>query len=292
MIALLIKEEQQQHGHEQALEREVDGPSLRGKAVADLRHGLDEVAAPSELLAQVLDVRVEAARLDGAAVRGGVLDEELPRQRLARVAEQEEQHLELARLQLERRAVDLGDAGLGVHAQPARLHGAAGARAGAVAAQDGLDAREQLHRAERLDDVVVGAEVQREHLVSLARHARQHDDGDAAGRGVGAQGLQDDAAVPARQAHVEQDQVGLGVHGLAEGLRRVGHVPRGEARPEGQGLLDGLDDLGIVLDDQHARHGPIIANSQIDHKQYGRSSRVSVTLSPCADNPFPAPASR
>ena len=90
---------------------------------------------------------------------------------------------------------------------------------GAVAARpprDGPDAGGQLAHAERLGDVVVGAELEAQDAVELVAARRQHDDGDLR---AGLHLAEDVAAVDVGQAEVEQHDVGrLGdgqLHGTA-----------------------------------------------------------------------------
>ena len=71
-----------------------------------------------------------------------------------------------------------------------------------------LDAREELDRVERLDDVVVGARGEPEHLVGRQRLGGQHDDRRVRRLRVPAKALRDLEPVDPRHHHVEQDQVG------------------------------------------------------------------------------------
>ena len=87
------------------------------------------------------------------------------------------------------------------------------------AAEDGADAGDELARAERLGQVVVGAELEAEQLVELVVAGREHDDRD--GR-VAAQLAGDVEAVEAGQAEVEDDEVGAS---LADGRERAGPSP-------------------------------------------------------------------
>jgi hypothetical protein len=73
------------------------------------------------------------------------------------------------------------------------------------AAEHGLDAREELHEAERLGHVVVGAELQADDLVDLLPARGQHDHRSPAP--VPAQLLADIEAAFLRQHDVEHDQV-------------------------------------------------------------------------------------
>ena len=77
---------------------------------------------------------------------------------------------------------------------------------GLHAAQDGAHAGDHLGAAERLDDVVVGAELEPDDAVGLGPAGGEDDDRDAA---AGADRAADVAAVAVGQVEVEQDQVGL-----------------------------------------------------------------------------------
>jgi hypothetical protein len=84
--------------------------------------------------------------------------------------------------------------------------GGRGAAAGAGrAAGDGADPRHQLAQPERLDDVVVGAELEQDHPVDLLAARRHHDD-----RHVAAcpQPLAHHVALEVGETEVEQHQVG------------------------------------------------------------------------------------
>ena len=84
-------------------------------------------------------------------------------------------------------------------------HGQSVARAvGARVTQRRADAREQLHRAEGLGQVVVGAHVECGRLVDLRTAGRDDDDRHPA---PGADGADDLAAVHIRQAEIQQQQV-------------------------------------------------------------------------------------
>ena len=86
------------------------------------------------------------------------------------------------------------------------------------AAQRGLDAAAELAHGERLGDVVVGAELEPEHLVDLLRLGGEHDDRHRRAR---AQPAADLEPVEHRQHHVEHDQVeGL----LGEAVQRLAAV--------------------------------------------------------------------
>ena len=116
------------------------------------------------------------------------------------------------------------------------------------AAQRGPDPAAELAHAERLGDVVVGAELEAEDLVDLLGLGGEHDDRHGAAR---AQAPADLEAVELGHHHVEHDEVeGL----LAEARERLAAVGRLHdlvavlAQREGQ---QGLDRL-LVVDEQDA----------------------------------------
>ena len=93
-----------------------------------------------------------------------------------------------------------------------------------AAAQDGADPRDHLGGAERLDDVVVGAELEADDLVHLGPARGQHHD-----RHVGAatQLAADVAAVAVGKRQVEHHQVGLARGRPAPAPRRRSPVTSG-----------------------------------------------------------------
>ena len=123
--------------------------------------------------------------------------------------------------------------------------------------QDGLYPGQKLGGAEGLDDVVVGSEVQAQDPVPLAGEPGQEDHGYGARGGVVLEAAQEHAAVPARKAYVEQDEVGLEVDGRGERLARVRERRQGVGLGQREAVLHGLDDVGVVLHEQdpgHPRH--------------------------------------
>ena len=113
-----------------------------------------------------------------------------------------------------------------------------------------MDAGHQFQRAERLDDVVVRAEIQAEDLVALVGQARQKDHRNAARGRVFLEDLENHAPVASGKAHVEQDQVRLARRRLGHGLVGIGDPIDGKSGRHAQRLLDRTDDGGIVLHDQ------------------------------------------
>ena len=101
------------------------------------------------------------------------------------------------------------------------LAGIVGRVRGPRPAQQRADARAELADREGLRDVVVGAELEPDHLVELVVAGRQHDDRHGA---LGAQALAHLEPVEARQHDVEHDEVdGLRVEAL-ERLLAVGRL--------------------------------------------------------------------
>ena len=92
----------------------------------------------------------------------------------------------------------------------------------AGAPQRGLHARAELAHRERLGDVVVGAELEAEHLVDLLRLGREHDDRHR--RALRAQPLADLEAVHPRQHQVEHHEVELLLGEARERLAAVGRL--------------------------------------------------------------------
>ena len=117
-------------------------------------------------------------------------------------------------------------------------------------AQDGLDARDELARAERLGEVVVGAQLEPQELVQLVVARGEHHDGQRRG----ARGLAGHVeAVELRQPEVEHHEVGVPP---VDGLDRRATVDR---RQDGEpGVLQVVagegDDLRLVVDDEDGLH--------------------------------------
>ena len=136
-----------------------------------------------------------------------------------------------------------------------RAAGAGRARLRSVARppQHRPDPRGHLARAEGLDDVVVGAELEADDAVGLLAAGGEHDDRDL---GALAERAGDVVARPVGELHVEEDEVGHLARGL---LDRVGDRS-GHTRVEPlavECLREGFGDRGLVLDHEDgapARH--------------------------------------
>ena len=222
-------------------------------AVADPPHGHQPRRAGRvglDLLPQPADVdgdrRVVA---EGPAPHLG--EQLLPGERPARVADQEPQQVELPH-----RERQLGPAG-GHHVAGTVDHEVAvhqarrvGLRALPRPTQHRVDAQHQLPRAERLGDVVVGAQLQAHHPVRLGAQGGQHDDRDVAGLAEGPAHLE---AVDPGQHQVEHHQVGRPLSEQPQ--RRLAGV--GLERVVAVGAQVGEHDLAhrrVVVNDHHAGH--------------------------------------
>ena len=121
-----------------------------------------------------------------------------------------------------------------------------------AAAEHRADARRELAQAERLGDVVVGAEVETGDAVRLACPGRQHDDRQRRRGRPRPQEAADLGAVQDRQIQVEDQQVRRRVADRPEG-RVAGRddVDAGVALAL-ERVLDELGDVDFVFDDQDA----------------------------------------
>ena len=118
-----------------------------------------------------------------------------------------------------------------------------------LAAQDGLDPRQQLGAAERLGDVVVGADLEADDAVDLVALGRQDDH--RRRHALAAQDAEHLDAAHAGQHHVEEDEVEpLAAGGLERRLAigGGGDLVALAGQVEGERLAQG----GIVLDQQQA----------------------------------------
>ena len=116
------------------------------------------------------------------------------------------------------------------------------------AAQRRLDAAAELAHRERLGDVVVGAELEAEHLVDLLGLGRQHDDRH---RARGAQPPAHLEAVEVGHHHVEHDEVEVA---LGEALERLDAVGRAHhlVAVLAQRVGEQREDRLLVVDEQDA----------------------------------------
>ena len=119
------------------------------------------------------------------------------------------------------------------------------------AAQRGADAGEQLLGVERLRDVVVGAGVERAHLLRLLVAGGQHDHGHVAERAQAAQHVE---PVEVGEAEVEDHDVGAAVggdHDRRLAGRGLEHLEVAAAQRRAQRAPE----RGVVFDEEDRAHG-------------------------------------
>ncbi len=226
----------------------------RGEAIPHAAHGLDAARARAELLSQPLHVRVDRARRDVAVDLPDVAEERRARlHAVAAVAERHEQ-LELERRQVHRLLVHPRAVGVAVDLQapePERRRRRALRR---LPPEDRLDAEQELANAERLDDVVVGAELEAHDPVDLLPLRRHHDDGDVQRGLIALERLADLEAGDVREHQVEEEHV------RERGARELqpfepglgdGHVVAGL----GEVVAKHLAEVELVIDHEDTRHG-------------------------------------
>ena len=195
-------------------------------------------------------MHVDGARVAGERVAPDALEQLVARQHEPAVVEQLPEQVELLRRELDLLAVDLHLAPAGVDLELAvgylaRLQLAA---LGDAAAQDRLDARDELARVERLRQVVVGADLEPDDLVHVFVARGEHQDRDV--RAL-AHALADLDPVEIREHQVEDDQVRTLARERVESL-----LARPNRADAVAGVLqverDERGDRGLVLDHQHA----------------------------------------
>ena len=131
------------------------------------------------------------------------------------------------------------------------------------AAQQRLDAADQLADAERLDEVVIGAHLEPDHLVDLVRARGEEEDRRARLAPQLAEHLE---AVDPGQPDVEHHEVGRRVGEVGEGVL-AGRLDGHRVALALEGHLDAARDGGLVLHDHDgAGHGaPIIGTRRRSH---------------------------
>ena len=145
--------------------------------------------------------------------------------------------------------------------------------AGAGATQGSADAGHQFLDAEGLDDVIIGAGVERLDLVAFGVAHGEHDDGNVAGGPNFAASIE---AGDAGQIHVENDQVGvLGTDKTERLFSRFGFDDGITVR--GKSGAHHPADLGLVVDDE---------NGLVRHQSPERTLRSMGTVKENTD-PWP-----
>ena len=120
------------------------------------------------------------------------------------------------------------------------------------AAEQRADPQDQLAHAERLDDVVVGADLEADDAVDLLALRGAHDHRDVARALLLAQSPADLGAGEIRQHQIEHDHVGQRIGGRArQALPAAVREPDREALGA-QVVLERGGEVDLVLDDQYA----------------------------------------
>src|SRR5215210_8519073 len=220
------------------------GPDL----IADAPHGHDRGGLP-ELPSQLAYMNVHGPRITGERVAPDSLEQLVAREHEAAMVEQLPEQVELLRRELHLLVANLHFTPAGVDHELAVLDRGALrlTTLGGGSAQDGLHARDELARVERLRHVVVGADFEADDLVHVLVPGRQHQDRDV---GLLTDATADLDPVDVREHQVEHDQRGLLLLHGGERLRAV----RGAADFVAGVLAVERDegcDRGLVLHDEH-----------------------------------------
>src|SRR5580658_9443548 len=198
-----------------------------------------------DFFADAADVDVDGTRGDEAGITPDGVEEVIAAEDAAGMAGEVVEEAEFS------------GGGSGESAAHAELHGAGvdldvfkgdGRRRGGAleAAEDGLDAGEQLAGRERFGDVVVSAEFKAEDAVVFSGTGGDEDDGDGAEGGMIAQAAADVEAVSAGNHDIEEEKGG----GLALGLGGEiggGGIDAGGKAGGFQVMLDQARDIGVIL---------------------------------------------
>src|SRR5581483_3139222 len=223
------------------------------KAVADAAYGEDVLGVRGvglELLAQMPDVDVDRPRVAEVGAAPERLEQHPPAADATWQRGERAEQLELDEGQLDRLAVALDDATRHVDEEPVHLDPLLGRRLEQPrrlrATEQRAHAGAELSDRERLRDVVVGAELEPDHLVELVVAGGEHDDRHRARRAQPTAYLE---PVEPRQHDVEDDEVDVPVAEAALRLLSVASldisVPVALER-EAENPTDGL----FVVDEQ------------------------------------------
>ena len=132
-----------------------------------------------------------------------------------------------------------------VHAQSARFENSL-CLGGRAAAEHRLDARDHLHHAEGLDQIVVRPEVKALDFVIFHAPCRRHNDGDLRRFRLGAQKAQKRYTVLPGQHHIQKHKLRLFLPQCRAECIRVGKAPRVKAGRAERVDLD-ITDTGVIL---------------------------------------------
>ena len=196
---------------------------------------------------------VDGLRGDVMTTVPDLVEQALARHDGARTRRQRRQEIEFLCRQIDLVTPEVYLAPFRVDAQRADPERQCRRRVLADAARDGVDARQQLAKAEWLDEVVVGTEFEADDTVDLVAACADHDDRHAR---TGAQFAAHLVAVAIGKAQIEQHEIVLG---RSDGIRRSRDPRDVEARPAQAGR-EGLGDRLLVLDKQYA-HAEIVTEA-------------------------------
>ena len=195
---------------------------------------------------------VDGAAVDVLGVAPDVGQQPGPRLHASLALHQQAQQAKLGGGQRHIAAAHGGAVRRRVEADLAELDDRGGLLFAGVPAQDRLDPQDDLARAERLGDVVVGAELEADDAVELLALRGQHDERQAGGRGVALEQARELEAVEARQHQIEDDEVGE----TAANRLESAVAPAFDRHSEAGALeveLQHFGDVRLVFDDQNAR---------------------------------------
>src|SRR2546426_8100876 len=226
------------------------------------------VGCALELLAQLRHEVVDRARGRRLLVAPDLIEDLFSGDDLAGVADQIPEQIELARREVDALSGAVRLVGAEVDLDVADAAGLDAGRPPARAPQDGAYPREQLGDAERLGDVVVGAELEAEHFFGLLRARGEHDHR----RGVGARAelAAHFEPVLAGQRDVEHDKIRRRRDRLRQALfavRRRDHFVAFELEV----VTQTEQHLRFVLDHQYPlRHRALLCRSGSGAQTYYR----------------------
>ena len=205
------RDQRRRHRHRQRRRRERREEDLRRKVrsmpvgmvfqpVPELLDRHDGVGEEGQLLAEAPDVHVDRPGAAGVLVAPHVGQQQVAREHAAAMLDEVLKQQELLRRQLHVLAVHLDGVPIGVDGQRPVAQRRRPAGCALDPAEQRGDAGGQLARAERLGDVVVGAQLESRDPLGLFAPRREHDDRDQRRRRIAAQRLADEEAVHARAA--------------------------------------------------------------------------------------------
>src|ERR1051325_577366 len=243
-----------------------------------------------QLPAELGDVGVHRPAQHRRVVPPDLLHELLAAQHRAVRLEQRPEQIELLRTEPDRRstAPDLADRGVDLDLSEPRRRARRTGRSGPP--QLGLDAGQQLEDAERLGDVVVGAEAEPADLVLLLPSRREHEHGGVVA--ALAHGAEDPEPVDARDHEIEDDEVETAHLERRKARRTIGRELHGVAL-DLEVVAEAESEIGVVLDDEN-RHVPSGTRTT---KRAPCGSTLSTRQSPCCSvtrsrtvaSPIPVP---